>query len=308
MHAAERCLSERDRLDGATVMVTGASDGIGQETALAFGRRGARVLVHGRDEAKVNRVVADVDRTDGSAIGVLGDFLDIDVVKELAETAIDYEIDVLVNNAGATFTEGQRSSLGVERTIHVNHLGPYVLTNHLLPRLRESDGPTGADDAGRVVVVASEAHQGAALDIDSFSTVESYRQFEAYRRSKLANLCFTYELARREDEVAVNATHPGFVPGSELWRDVSLPVRLGVGLAKKLPAALQPSILNTEADGAAPAVFLGASPETADWDGEYVTDCRRVEASAAARDEENWTALWEWSAEVTGVDETTSPE
>jgi NAD(P)-dependent dehydrogenase (short-subunit alcohol dehydrogenase family) len=312
VHPAERCLADADRLAGVTVLVTGASDGIGRETALALGRRGASVLVHGRDEAKAAGVVQEVEATDGEGVGPFtADFLDLDAVRALAATAEAHEVDVLVNNAGATFSSGGRSDLGVERTIHVNHLGPFVLTNRLLPRLRESDGPTDADDTGRVVVVASEAHQGAPLDLPSFGRSESYDQLSAYRQSKLANLAFTFELARREAKrerpVPVNATHPGFVPGSALWRDVSLPVRAGIGLARRLPDRLRPSMLKSEADGAAPSVYLAAAETTADWMGEYVTGCHRIEASEAARDRTNWARLWSWSAEVTregtGADE-----
>lgn len=305
VHAAERCLADADRLDGATVLVTGASDGIGRETALALGRRGATVLVHGRDETKTADVTDAVDQTDGTGVGPLvADFLDLDAVRELAETAADHAIDVLVNNAGGTFTDGELGPLGVERTIHVNHLAPFVLTNRLLPTLRKSDGPTAADDAGRVVVVASDAHQGATLEVESFSRSTDFDQLDAYRQSKLANLAFTFELARRESNrpngVSVNATHPGFVPGSALWRDVSLPVRAAIGLFRRVPGPLRPSMLKTEADGAAPAVYLAAAEATADWSGEYVTGCRRTEASAEARDVVNWTRLWSWSADVTG--------
>lgn len=303
MHAAERCLDDANRLDGVTALVTGASDGIGRETALALGRRGATVLVHGRDQVKARTVVDEVKATDGDGVGpLIADFLDLDAVRALAASAVDHDVDVLVDNAGASFKNGERSSLGVERTMHVNHLGPFVLTNRLLPTLRASEGPTPADDAGRVVVVASEAHQGAPLDIETFGRTRDYDQLDAYERSNAANLAFTFELARREDVVAVNATHPGFVPGSALWRDASLPVRLGIGIARRLPERVRPSTVKSVAEGAAPSVYLAAAAETADWSGAYVTGCHRIDASAVARDTENSERLWEWSVEVTGED------
>lgn len=337
VHPAERCLRDGVSLEGATALVTGASSGIGRETALALGHLGATVLVHGRDEERAGEVVDRLRSTDGGGVGpYLADFTDMDAVHDLADRVADdldggvagelvdgvaddtddaddgddddngdSDLDVLVNNAGATFGAGRLTDLGIERTFQVNHLAPFVLTNRLLPRLRESDGPQGKG-AGRVVVVASEAHRGGDLDLDAVTDVDRHDGLEAYRRSKLANVMFAAALARREADrrpgVPANACHPGFVPDSLLWRGSSLPVRVATGLISRLPVQLRPDQVRTEAQGAAPAVHLAASPGTAEWAGTYVSECSPRAPSEAAGDEAAQERLWEWSEDVTGVE------
>lgn len=281
-----------DRSD-RTVLVTGATDGIGRETALALGRLGAAVLVHGRDAAKGAAVVDELERTGASdAAFVAADFTSLDAVRGLAANARAYGVDVLVNNAGVYFDEGALTAAGVERTFAVNHLAPFLLTSLLVPEL-----PTD----GRVVTVASSVHRRAELDLTSAQSVAEYDGLAAYRHSKLANVLFTRELARRIDQPA-NCLHPGFVPGSAIWRNASRRVALFVGLVRRLPRALSGRIAQTVPEAAATSVHLAAAPQAGDVTGRYFADCEPVDPSPEARDDAASRRLWSWSARVVDVD------
>lgn len=280
-------------LSDRTVLVTGATAGVGRETALALGRLGATVLVHGRDAEKGAAVVDELARTDAAdAAFAAADFTSLDAVRALAAEASAYGVDVLVNNAGAYFAEGALTEAGVERTFAVNHLAPFLLTDLLAPDLP-------AD--GRVVTVASAVHRRAELDLESTRSVETYDGLAAYRHSKLANVLFTRELARRVDQPA-NCLHPGFVPGSAIWRNASRRVALFVGLVRRLPRALSRHVAETVADAAATPVYLAGAPEVGATTGRYFVDCESVDPAPQAQDDAAARRLWTWSAEVVGVD------
>ncbi|PSP43086.1 daunorubicin C-13 ketoreductase, partial [Halobacteriales archaeon QH_6_64_20] len=173
---------------GQQALVTGSTSGIGRETALALGRLGANVLVHGRDRAAGATVVDELEAVGANAQFIQADFTDVDAVRDLAATvrsATD-ELDLLVNNAGGLFRRGRRTPLGIERTFHVNHLAPYLLTAKLLDYL--------APDA-RIVVTSSAAHRGVELDLTRVRRARPYSPLWAYNHSKLANVLFTTELA-----------------------------------------------------------------------------------------------------------------
>jgi len=284
-------------LSGRTAFVTGATSGIGRETALALGRLGARVLVHGRDRARGTSVVDQLHRMGARPVFLRADFADQAAVRGLAEAVAERtdRLDVLVNNAGAHFQDGRLTDAGVERTFAVNHLAPFLLTNWLRPTL---------SDGGRVVTVSSGVHSRAGPDDltrAAVTGVDGYDGLDAYARSKLANVLFTAELARRADRLAANCCHPGFVPGSGIWRDASLPVSAVVGLLARLPQALVGRTVDSAVQGAATPVFLAASPRVADVSGAYFEDCTVAEPSAAARDADLARRLWTLSAELTGV-------
>jgi len=282
-------------LTGRTALVTGATSGIGRETALALGRLGARVLVHGRDDER-GRAVVDALEAAGSPEPAFhaADFTSQTAVEGLATWTRDRtdELDVLVNNAGAHFDRGALTADGVERTIAVNHLAPFVLTRRLVDRL--------ADD-GRVVVTSSRTHRRVGLDLEAFTDVTGYDGLEAYSRSKLANVLFVRGLARRLDGPTANALHPGFIPGSAIWRDAPVYVKAVVGLLAALPGWATGDVVVTPATGAETAVYLSASPAVAGVTGGYFADCRRVEPSAAARDDALADRLWAVSERLTGT-------
>lgn len=282
-------------LSGKTVLVTGSSDGIGREAALALGRLGARVLVHGRSRSKVDRVVGEITDAGGRASAYTADFVDLEAVRGFARAVRDDvdRLDALANNAGTYFRVGRLTDAGVEATMAVNHLAPFLLTHLLAPVI-----PAG----GRIVTTASAAHQGADLDLSTLDRVDDYDGFSAYARSKLANVLFTRELARRLDARTANCLHPGFVPGSALWRDSPLYVRAVVGVLSALPPALTRRVIDTPATGAANLVYLVAAADVAGVSGEYFADCEPRQPSATARDDDLARRLWTWSEERVELD------
>ena len=187
-------------------------------------------------------------------------------------------IDVLVLNAGAIFDRRQETAEGIERTFALNHLGYFVVGNLLIPKLREAV-------PSRVVVVASEAHRGATLDFADLQHAVKYDAWRAYRRSKLCNLLFARELARRlaDTGVTVNALHPGFV-ATRFGNDNGVLFKLALGAAKKA-IGLRPEEART-------TVHLAASPTLAQTTGRYFDKEREREPSAAARDAAAGTRLW----------------
>jgi NAD(P)-dependent dehydrogenase (short-subunit alcohol dehydrogenase family) len=275
-------------LSGTTALVTGATSGVGREVALALGRLGADVLVQGRSRERGEAVASDLRELGADAQFFRAEYTDLAQVQNLAERVagrVD-ELDVLVNNAGTHFDEGELTDLGVERTFHANHLGPFLLTN----RLRDSL----ADDA-RVVTVASEVHRRADLDLGAVESVGDYDGFAAYSRSKLANVLFTRELARRLDGPTANACHPGFVPSSGLWRNASFPVRVVMRVLTVVPRQLTFGYVDTSASAAITPTFLAATD--VDENGAYFRDCQPEAAAEQGRDDELAAELWAWSAD-----------
>ena len=281
-------------MTGQTVLVTGSTSGIGREAALSFGRLGAEVLVHGRDETAGEAVVDEIERAGGDGRFLPADFADVEAVRTLGDVVRSHvdELDVLANNAGGYFRDARLTSLGVEYTFHVNHLAPYQLTADLLPVL--------ADDA-RVVTTSSAAHRGVELDLDGIDSVDDYAGMTAYRRSKLANVQFTAELARRFDSAdgdrTANCFHPGAIPGSGFARSLPGPLPRLIRSLDALPFVTSP------ADGAATLVYLAVADRVRETTGRYVTDVAPETPSDAARDRDAQRRLWTASADLLGIDE-----
>lgn len=288
-------------LTGRTVLITGATSGVGREAVLALGRLGARVLIHGRDEERGEALLERLTATGSPDPRFFqADFLSLDAVRRLAlEVNSDApSIDVLVNNAGAYFPEGGLTAEGVEQTFAVNHLAPFLLTNLLLRTI-----PAG----GRIVTVASEAHRNAELNLQDVQTIANYDGFTAYARSKLANLLFTFELAARLPDRAVNACHPGLVPGSDIWRNASLPIRTVMGILDSLPSILTGRFVKSPAQGAESVVYLASSPDAGAFSGEYVSDCRPTSPAPNTREEVLQRKLWRFSEELVGLPAAETP-
>jgi NAD(P)-dependent dehydrogenase (short-subunit alcohol dehydrogenase family) len=281
-------------VSGTQALVTGSTSGIGREAALALGRRGADVVVHGRNAAAGAEVVEQLEATGADATFVEADFASIDAVRDLA-TRVREEtdgLDILVNNAGGLFRDGSLTDAGIERTFHVNHLSPYLLTVDLLDHLR---------DGARVVTTASEAHRGSSLSLSQVQGTETLSGMSAYGHSKLANILFASELARRLDaagrDITSNSLHPGAIPGSGFARFLPGPLS---GLVQLLDAV--PGVTSVE-DGAAEILYVALSPETADSSGRYFRNQRPRTPSMAARDEAAASRLWHESATMLGIDE-----
>jgi NAD(P)-dependent dehydrogenase (short-subunit alcohol dehydrogenase family) len=279
---------------GETALVTGSTSGIGRATALALGRLGADVIVHGRDAEAGAAVVDELAAVDADGTFVAADFADVDAVRELVGSvrAETDGLDVLVNNAGGLFRDGRLTDLGVEYTFHVNHLAPFRLTTGLVDHLREG---------ARVVTTASAAHRGTTLDLDRVTTVKNHSGTWAYSHSKLANVLFSAELARRLDaagrDVTANALHPGAIPGSGFSRFLPGPLPELIKLFDAVPG------VTSVADGAAAILFVALSHRTAGLNGRYFSGQEPVLPSEGARDTDAASRLWAHSADVLGIDE-----
>lgn len=276
-------------LTGKTVLVTGATDGIGRETAISLGRLGAEILVHGRDQAKADAVVESIEMAGGTAVSILADFVSESQVHDLADAVLEKGtgLDVLINNAAATFAKGSLNDAGVERTMAVNHLAPFVLTNRLVPALE--------DTGGRIITVASQVHHRVEPDWAVAASVDDYDALEAYSRSKLANVMFTYALDRQLEAATTNCLHPGFVPGSALWRGGNPLIKWGMRVVGSFPRFIQNVIGKTPAMAAATPVYLATSPEVESVSGEYYTDLEPGRSARDTYDQDGQRELWEWS-------------
>jgi len=280
---------DSDRNPSRTVLVTGATNGIGRAAALELARRGAHVIVVGRDPQRTRAVVAAVEAEQGSAESRVADLSSQAEVRALATAVLaDHaRLDVLLNNAGAIFRDRRLSTDGFEMTFALNHLGYFLLTNLLLDRLIESA-------PARVVNVASRAQERGRLDFDDLQNERNWSMMRAYGDSKLANVMFTAALARRIDGrgVTTYSMHPGFV-GTGFAANNGGWLRLGMKLVR-------PFIRSPER-GADTAVWLSEAPGIEVHNGGYFVDRRRVDPVPRARDVDAQERLWSVSAEMTGV-------
>ena len=279
-------------LKGKTCLVTGATSGIGRVTALALAAQGAELVVVGRNRQKAEETARWISTETGNEAVryLLADFSDLGQVRELAQAFKNRysRLDVLVNNAGAFFNARQETPYGVEMTFLVNHLAPFVLTNLLLDTIRDSA-------PARIVNVSSDAHKYDSMNFDDLGFEHGYVGMRAYARSKLANVLFTTELARRlaGSGVTVNALHPGHV-ATDIWK-TSFPV---IGPALKWAMGL---FALTPEQGADTVIYLASSPEVEGTTGAYFARREPVESSPISRDERISQRLWEISERLTSI-------
>jgi NAD(P)-dependent dehydrogenase (short-subunit alcohol dehydrogenase family) len=272
-------------------MVTGATAGIGEVTAEALSRAGASVVLVGRNPEKCEATASRIRACTGNP-SVEPFVADLSSMAEVRRLAGEFRrrhdrLDVLVNNAGALFLERSETDDGFERTIALNHLSAFLLTNLLIDPLR-------AASPSRVVVVASEAHRGMSLDFDDLHSRGRYRGMIAYGRSKLANILFARELARRLEGtgVTVNALHPGFVSSSFFS---------GPGPARWVMRRLADLLAISPEQGARTSIHLASYPEVEGVTGRYFARCREARPSASASSDEAARQLWELSEQLTGM-------
>lgn len=279
-------------MDERVCLITGGTQGIGRITAREIARRGMRVVLAARDEARANETAVAIRAETGSpAVDYLiADLSSQEQVRRLADEFVRRygRLDVLVNNAGAVFATRQVTVDGVEHTFALNHLAPFLLTNLLLGALT-SAAPS------RVVTVSSMAHNGAHINFDDPQFERHpYRAFAAYGQSKLTNILFSYELARRlaGSGVTANTLHPGFVATNF--------GRSNGGVWPPLFTLLRPFMISAER-GAQTSIYLATSPEVEDVNGRYFAKCKPRRSSPASYDVESQRRLWELSERLTGL-------
>ena len=273
------------------VVLTGATRGIGRAAVIELARRGAEVALVGRDPQRVKSVVREATAVgDGGRVdGYVADLALMSNVRVLAdEIRGRYErVDVLANNAGAVFPTRRETSEGFEQTFALNHLAPFLLSNLLRDRLA----------GGRVVTTASGAHRSGRLDLDDLQSERSYSP-RVYGTTKLCNILFTRELAKRAPELHANCFHPGVVR---------------TGFAKnengiwKVVATLGGPFFRSPERGARSLVWLALSDDAAALTGEYIEDEKVVAPSAQAQDAALARSLWERSAQLVSLPAGASP-
>ena len=278
---------------GKVVVITGGTSGIGAVAAVALARMGARIILIARDESRAGATLA---RLRDSAPGIahcahFADLLRLDEMRRVAAQIADHEprIDVLINNAGALFASRRLTEDGLERTFALNHMAYFVMTARLRERL-------SASAPARIINTASDAHQEATLDFDDLQSAKSFGARKAYGQSKLCNILFTRELARRlhGTGVTANCLHPGFVAtrfGDQSGGLISPLIRLAKFFA------ISP------AEGAETMVYLAASPDVAEVTGQYFYKSMPTLSSSPAQDDRSALMLWERSAALAGMNE-----
>jgi len=279
-------------MTGKTVVITGATSGLGLVASGRLAGLGARLVLVARDRAKAEAMLRQLrDKTPSLEAEIL--IADLSRRDEVCKLAAELpraapRIDVLINNAGAIFTRRETTVDGLERTFALNHMAYFLLTVLLLDRLR-------ANAPARIVNVASEAHRNATLDFGDLQTTQGYSGWLAYRRSKLANILFTRELARRlkGSGVTSNCLHPGFV-ATAFGDNNGGPFRFAIAFAKHF-LAIAPE------QGGETLVYAASAPEIAEASGLYFDKNRPRDPSAAAQDDAAAGLLWRASEQLAGL-------
>jgi len=278
-----------NKMNGKTCLVTGANSGIGKVTALELARRGAHVVMVCRDRARGEAALAEIKRSSGNERVELM-LCDLSSQADIRRFADEFKathnrLDVLINNAGLYLRKRETTVAGIEMTFAVNHLAYFLLTNLLLDRLKRSA-------PARIVNVSSDAHKHGHINFDDLQGEKSYSGVKAYCHSKLANVLFTRELARRlaGTRVTVNCLHPGAVATS-IFRALPKPIE---GIIKLLTISPE--------KGAQTSVYLASSPDVEGVSGKYFVRSAEARASAEAQDDEVAARLWAESARLTGLE------
>jgi retinol dehydrogenase 14 len=283
-------MNESEQMSGRTVLVTGGTGGIGKATATGLAAMGARVAITGRDRGRAEAAAAGIRAPDGPPVEVFAaDMSSQAEVRRLAAEVLEAlpRLDVLVNNVGGFWNSRHTTADGLERTFALNHLAPFLLTHLLVDRLVESA-------PARVVTVSSDAQRLGRIDFDDLQGERSWSGQKAYNQSKLANVLFTYELARRLRGTGVTATvlHPGIA-------------RTGFGVEDpgRIQRIITPfmGLLKTPDQAAATPIHLAASPEVEGVTGQFFAKSKPRKSSKRSYDEADALRLWEVSAELVGL-------
>ena len=278
-------------MQGRACLITGATNGIGKETAVALAEMGASVVITARDEGKGRAAQSEIKERSGADVDVL--LADLASLADVRKLADDYKsrndkLHVLINNAGAINAQRLETRDGHEMTFGVNHLAHFLLTDLLL-ELIKSSAPA------RIINVSSGAHTGAKVDFDNLHGEDGYSGMRAYGQSKLANVLFTKELARRLEgsNVTANSLHPGVVKTGFGHNNSGL---MGAGLSL-FHIVASPFLLNS-ARGAETSIFLASSPDVENVSGEYFVKKEAVPSNDISNDPEVARKLWDVSEQL----------
>ena len=279
-----------DRMNGKTVLVTGGTNGLGLATARGLARLGAQVTIISRDGDKCSRVAEAIKLEGGNPVDfIAADLSLLSGIRLAAESFRERnkKLNVLVNNAGGIFNKRILTPDGFEMTFALNHLNYFMLTNLLLDMLKSSA-------PARVINVASGLHRNARLDFQNLQGENRYSGFGAYGQSKLANVLFSYEIARRLEHsgVTVNVVHPGYV-NTGLSLNNGFFFRIFAGLSARL-FGRKPE------EGAKTSIYLASSPNVEGVTGKYFVDCQPVDSSPESYDEARAKKFWDVSLELMG--------
>ena len=274
-------------MNGRTCLITGATDGIGKEAAIELSKKGCNLILIGRNKEKGEKVVDQIRKIADSYVDIDYFTADLMLMKEVSRVADEVsrkypKIDILLNNVGAYFAFRGVTEEGFERTFALNHLGYFLMTKKLLPLIEKSNYK-------RIVNVSSSAHYGIDFEFDNLNGEKKYSGFDIYKKSKLANVMFTYELAKRVKDkgITANCLHPGFVStnfgknNNFLWRNV---IRVAMWL----------TAINVK-DGAKTSIHLACSDEVKDITGRFFANCQVKKGSSKAKNDEHNRKLWDIS-------------
>lgn len=274
-------------MQGKVVVITGATSGIGLVAAQRLAAMGARIVMVARDKGRAEAALAGLPKSAGGAHTV--HYADLTRLSEMKRVAgeiatAEPKIDVLMNNAGALFGSRIVTEDGLETTFALNHMSYFVVAHGLRERLVSTKG-------ARVVNTASDAHEGAKLDFNDLQSANGYRGFKVYSRSKLCNILFTRELARRLQGTGVtaNSLHPGFV-NTRFGDESGGMLSVGVRIAKNFAISVD--------KGAETMVYLASSNEVANVSGAYFYKCKAATPSKEAQDDQAAARLWEESERI----------
>jgi NAD(P)-dependent dehydrogenase (short-subunit alcohol dehydrogenase family) len=279
----------KDNMIGRICLVTGGTNGIGKATAKALAQMGATVVIVGRDAQKATQVSKEIQTASGNenVDWLLADLSSQQDIRHLAaEFKSKYsQLHVLINNAGGTFMTRQLSVDGIEMTFALNHLAYFLLTNLLLDTIK-------ASALARIINVSSDAHSGGKIEFDNLQGERSYSGIGPYGNSKLANILFTTELARRLEGtgVTVNALHPGLV-STGFGKN-------NPGLIMKIMGVVIPLIARSPEKGAKTSIYLVSSPAVQNITGQYFVDCKVTQPASQAADSAVARRLWDVSVEM----------
>ncbi|KAM5292140.1 retinol dehydrogenase 14 [Ctenodactylus gundi] len=282
-------------MHGKTVLITGANSGIGRATAAELLRLGARVILGCRDRARAEEAAGQLRRDAGGVGEVVVRELDLASLRSVRTFCRELlqeepRLDVLINNAGIFQCPYMKTEDGFEMQFGVNHLGHFLLTNLLLGLLKSS-APS------RIVVVSSKLYKYGDINFEDLNSEQSYNKSFCYSRSKLANILFTRELARRLEgtNVTVNVLHPGIVR-TNLGRHIHIPL-----LARPLFNLVSWAFFKSPIEGAQTSIYLASSPEVEGVSGRYFGDCKEEELLPKAMDESVARKLWDISEVMVGI-------